>query len=150
METAALILLVVGLLAWGGAAIDAELRGTRARRSSDPHARTAVAAVLARRAGFVLVPGALLALTGGVMLVSARDASFDDWWTGACLGAWLVAFFGSAQLRPSRLRRLLASAEEHGTDTEDVRWRLRQVLLVGRGELLLLAVAVAVLVAQPS
>jgi hypothetical protein len=66
------------------------------------------------------------------------------------MGTWIVAFSGSTMLRSTMLNRAARVATVEGPDAEDVRWRIRQVDMTVRGELLLLVVAAIVLVLQPA
>ena len=61
-----------------------------------------------------------------------------------------MAFLGSTLLRAPQLSRAAALAQTRGADDEDVQWRIRQVDLTSRGELLLLVVAVVVVVIRPA
>lgn len=53
-------------------------------------------------------------------------------------------------MRGPALARVVKLAAAHGAGDEDVRWRLRQVLLVARGELLLLTVVLVLMVLTPT
>jgi hypothetical protein len=97
------------------------------------------------------MPSSLLVLLAGGWLMHDAGLTFAHaWWLGAGLGLWIVAFFGSTMLRGAFLSRVVKAAAERGPDNEDVHWRLRQVVLIARGELLLLTVALALMVLTPT
>ncbi|MEO6866977.1 MAG: hypothetical protein ABI200_03055 [Gaiellales bacterium] len=149
-QTILLMFAILGAVAWIGTVLELELHGQRMRRAEDGDKNVAFAAREARIAKLVTMPGAALVLIAGTWLAVEMDRTIAGyWWLGSLLGLWIVAVMGSLLLRGARLRAVLASAAEHGSDEEDVRWRLRQVLLLARGELLLLVVAVVLVIVQP-
>jgi hypothetical protein len=99
----------------------------------------------------VALPASIIALLSGAWLVTDADLHIaTDWWIGTGIGAWIAAFLGSTMLRGAALARVVSLAGQHGADDEDVRWRIREVHLVARGELLLLVVALVVMLLQPT
>lgn len=146
-----LALHVFGAIAWILAVVALELLGTRMRRRGDAASAVTFAQRQARFTRIVALPGSLLLLLSGGWLMHDSGRSLSgSWWLGAGIALWLVAFLGSLMWRGPRLVRAVQAADEHGGDSEDVRWRIRQVLLLGRGELLLLAVALALMLVQPN
>lgn len=151
METASFVVFVLAAATWVGAVAATAVFGARVRAREDADAVVAFAARHARIARWVAIPAALVALAAGLVAVDQRDLSIaDDWWIGTGLGAWCVAFLGSTASRGKLLRRAVKLAAAQGAQDEDVRWRIRQVTLVVRGELLLVVVALVVVATTPS
>jgi hypothetical protein len=146
-----LLLHVAGAIAWIGSVLALEVVGTRIRAREDHAGAVAFAGDHAFFTRAVALPGSLvLLLSGGWLMHDLHLHLGSSWWLGAGIGAWIVAFLGSTMLRGPQLARVVKLAAEHGADDEDVRWRTRQVLLVARGELLLLTVALALMVLRPT
>lgn len=146
-----LTLHIVGVVGWVGTLLAFDVVGTRVRARADHAQAVTFAADHALLTRAVAVPGALVVLLTGGWLMRESDLQLGrDWWLGTGIGAWIVAFLGSTMLRGPALARVVRLAAEHGPDDEDVRWRLRQVLLIARGELLLLVVALVVMVLTPT
>ncbi len=125
--------------------------GMRVRAGDDPEAVVGYARRIERLSLLVALPAAVVAAAAGGWYVAGRDlALVDNWWIGTAIGAWVVAFFGSTLLRAPQLQRAVQLSTEHGAGDEDVQWRIRQVDLTSRGELVLLVVAAVVLVVRPS
>jgi hypothetical protein len=146
-----LTLHVAGAVAWLGSLLAIEVIGTRVRARGDHDVAIAFAGDYAFFTRAVALPGSLaLLLSGGWLMHDADLKLASSWWLGAGIGAWIVAFLVSTMLRGPQLARIVKLAGELGADAEEDRWRLRQVLLVTRGELLLLTVALALMVLQPT
>lgn len=142
---------VAAAVAWIGSVLAFEVLGVRQRRRGDAAEGVAFAADHAFFTRAVALPGALaLLLSGGWLMGDSGLDVGESWWVGAGIGIWIVAFLGSTMLRGPHLARAVKLAAEMGADAEDVRWRIRQVRLVTRGELLLLTVALVLMVLTPS
>lgn len=151
MEEPALVVFVIATGAWLGCVAATTWTGSRVRARGDAAAGVAWAERHRRLTTLVAVPSALIALGSGIWAVLDRDLSIDpNWWIGTGIGAWVVAFLGSTLPRGPLLRRAVARAVQLGPDEEDVRWQVRQVSLVVRGELLLLVVAAVVIALRPT
>jgi ABC-type uncharacterized transport system permease subunit len=125
--------------------------GMQVRSGDDPAAVVAYARRVGQLSRFVALPAAVLAAAAGGWYVAGRDlALVDNWWIGTGIGAWIVAFFGSTLLRGAQLQRAVTISTTEGPGDEDVQWRIRQVDLTSRGELVLLLVAALVLVIRPA
>lgn len=121
----------------------------RARRDAARVVDTA--AGVERHVGRAALASAIvLAIAGSWYLWDRGLWSADAWWVGTAIGAWLVAFFGATLLRVPQLRAARRLSADHGAEDEDVQWRIRQVDLTARGELVLLVTALTVVFAQPS
>lgn len=142
---------IAAAAAWLLSVAAAATLGARVRATGSEDQVVGWAATQARLTRFVALPASIVALiAGGAWVLETNRTIEQDWWIGTALGAWLVAFVGSTMLRAPMLTRAVRLASEHGASDEDVRWRIRQVTLVVRGELLLLSVAAAVLVIKPT
>lgn len=131
-------------VAWASASLG------RVRAGDDPGAVVSLAARLARRVAHVALAAALVAAGAGLWFVLDRDLSLaSNWWVGTAIGAWLVSFFGSTISRRRELASAVRLSAELGAGDEDVQWRIRRVDLLGRGEALLLSVAIAVVAWHP-
>ena len=125
--------------------------GMDGRRMRGAEGRTWFGAQDAPDARAVALPGSLAVLLSGGWLMQDSGLEIGEaWWLGSGIGIWAVAFLGSTMLRGPQLARAVAVAAEVGPEDEDVRWRIRQVRLIARGELMLLCVALAVMVLTPS
>src|SRR5690606_31204554 len=125
-EKTLLALGLLGAITWIVTVVVLEVAGTRVRAAAAGEQTVAFAHRQARVAGWITFPAALLAIGMGTWIVrgSADYAISSHWWIGSLLGFWIVAMVGSLLLRAPRLRAVIASAEAHGVDEEDVRWRL--------------------------
>lgn len=142
---------VLAAVAWAGSVMSLVLVGTRVRARADHEAAVSFAADHAWLTRAIAVPGAIAALlSGGWLMQESSYTLAQDWWLGAGIGGWIVAFLGSTMMRGPALARVVKLAAAHGAGDEDVRWRLRQVLLVARGELLLLTVVLVLMVLTPT
>ena len=142
---------VAGAIAWLGSVLAFEVLGTRtwARGVASEVVSFALDHAFFTRA--VALPGSLAVLLSGGWLMQDSGLEIGEaWWLGSGIGIWAVAFLGSTMLRGPQLARAVAVAAEVGPEDEDVRWRIRQVRLIARGELMLLCVALAVMVLTPS
>ena len=142
LQTVLVVVVAVGATAWiVVVAATAVLGHARARAAT---IAAAVVALRARgwRAGrrVVAVPGraACRSVAGGWVAGSTCDSVTSDWWIGTGIGAWIVAFLGSTLLRGTAAGAGGPARRRRGADDEDVQWRIRQVDLTSRGELLLL------------
>ncbi len=139
--SAAWILVVATTAGWG----------MHVRSGDDPAAVVNYARRVGKLSLLVALPAALIAAGAGTWYIADRDLKLvDNWWLGTAIGAWIVAFFGSTMLRAPQLQRAVLVSTQQGADDEDVQWRIRQVDLTSRGELVLLLVAAVVLVIRPS
>ena len=151
MEQATLIAFVAAAVVWVAAVAWTTLQGARVRSGGDADGVVAWGARHARITRRVAVPAAILALVAGIAGVRERGLEVDpSWWIGTGIGAWAVCFLGSTFPRGKALARAVAQAGTEGAESEDVRWQLRQVSFVARGELLLLVVALAVIALTPT
>jgi len=142
---------VAAAAVWVGCVAATAWVGARVRARGDAEGAIAWARRHAKLTTFVAGPAAILALVAGILAVNERDLSIDpEWWIGTGIGAWAVCFLGSTMWRPALLRRAIARADQLGAEEEDVRWQVRQVSLIVRGELLLLVVAIFVIALTPS
>lgn len=149
----ATLIVVTGLaaIAWVASVAMTALSLDVVRGRGEPGGVVATARRLERwPARVALAAAVLVAIAGSSYLWSRGLSSGDEWWVGTAIGAWLVAFFGSTILRVPQLSAARRRSTTEGVHDEDVQWRIRQVDLTARGELLLLLVAFAVVVAQPS
>jgi hypothetical protein len=151
MELATLIAFVAASALWVGAVAWTTVHGARVRAREDADAVVGWGARHARITRWVAVPAALAALATGIAGVRERDLGIDPhWWIGTGIAAWVVCFLGSTLPRGKALSRAVAQAGTEGAQSEDVRWQLRQVSFVARGELLLLVVALVVIALTPT
>ncbi len=151
LQTALVVVVALAAAAWILVVAATAGWGMRVRSGDDPAAVVAYASRIRRLSTLVALPAAVLAALAGGVYVADRDlALVDNWWIGTGIGAWIVAFFGSTLLRGPQLGRAVAISTTAGADDEDVQWRIRQVDLTSRGELVLLVVAAIVLVVRPS
>jgi hypothetical protein len=142
---------VLGAIAWIILVVTLEVRGTRIRRTGSDQARVDWAVRAGQQSRLLALPGSLVVLlTGGVLMAERNVTIAESWWLGASIGCWIVAFLGSTMLRGPECKRIGRLADEHGAGDEDVQWRIRRVVLLGRGELLLLAVALTLMLWQPA
>lgn len=140
LAAAAWLLVVAATAGWG----------MRVRGGEDAGAVVDYARRMAQLSVRVALPAALVLAVAGSWYVLGRDLGIaEHWWIGTALGAWIVAFFGSTLLRGAQLGHAVKLSGTQGVDDEDVQWRIRQVDLTARGELLLLAVAVVVVLVRP-
>ncbi len=151
LQTVLVVLVAASAAAWICVVAATAGWGARVRARDDADAVVAYAKRIATLSRVVALPAAFVAMAAGGWYVTDRNLSFaEHWWIGTGVGAWIVAFFGSTLLRAPQLRRAVALSAQHGADDEDVQWRIRQVDLTSRGELLLLVVAAVVLVVRPA
>lgn len=142
---------VAGAVAWIASVLAFEVLGARQRDRGNAAEGVSFASDHAFFTRAVALPGALaLLLSGGWLMQDGGFEIREAWWIGAGIGIWVVAFVGSTMLRGPQLARVVRMATQAGPEDEDVRWRLRQVRLITRGELLLLTVALALMVLKPS
>lgn len=141
---------LAGVLAWLGVVLVMDLLGSRVRAREDAEAAVAFAVDYGWVTRTVALPAAIaLLLSGGWLMQDSNLRLREQWWLGTGIGVWAVAFLGSTMLRGGECARIGRQAAELGAHDEDVRWRIRRVLLIARGELLLLTVAFVVMTLQP-
>ena len=151
LQTVLVVLVAVTAAAWILVVAATAGWGMRVRSGDDPAAVVSYARRIAQLSLFVALPAAVVAAAAGGAYVADRDlALVDNWWIGTGIGAWIVAFFGSTLLRGPALNRAVQISTTAGAGDEDVQWRIRQVDLTSRGELVLLVVAAIVLVIRPA
>jgi hypothetical protein len=151
LQTVLVVLFTAAFAAWILVVATTAGWGMRVRSGDDPAAVVGYARRIATLSLLVALPAAVIAAGAGGWYVADRDLEVvDNWWIGTGIGAWVVAFFGSTMLRAPQLQRAVQISGEQGPADEDVQWRIRQVDLTSRGELVLLVVAAIVLVVRPS
>jgi hypothetical protein len=151
LQTVLVVVAAAAGVAWIAATAATAGFGMHVRSGEDAQAVVDYARRMARITSLVALPAAVLAAAAGGWYLADRDVELAaNWWAGTAIGAWIVAFFGATLLRAPQLQRAVGLAGVHGADDEDVQWRIRQVDLTSRGELVLLVVAVLVVVLQPS
>jgi hypothetical protein len=137
--------------AWIGAVAASTTMLARARAGGDASVVVTRAGTVARVAHAAALPAAVVVAAAGAWYVLGRDLAIDPhWWIGTALGAWITCFFGATAMRGRHLRSAITLSERDGAGDEEVQWRIRRVDLLARGELLLLVVAAAVVVLQPT
>lgn len=95
----------------------------------------------------------LAAVTAAALVWSAQRHDWGlrgPWWFDATIALGLVALFASTIWRPARARLISKIAEGDGADAEDVHWVARQIGMLARGEVAMLALIALLLVLQPS
>lgn len=146
-----LIVFILAAAAWLLSVAWSAARGARVRERGTADEVVAYAAKDARVSNRVGVPAAILAAAAGGWYAADRDLAIaSHWYVGTAIATWVVAFLGSTAFRGAALHKAVGIAATSGAGDEDVRWRIRQVTLVTRGEVLLLVVAAAVLLIRPS
>lgn len=141
---------VLAAAIWLGTVVGTELIGARvrARANEGEIVQFVTDAGIASR--WSALPASLVVLIAGGWLM--QDGGYElgeQWWLGAGIGLWIVAFLGSTMVRGPQASKMSRLAVEHGVDAEDVQWRARRVLLLGRGEILVVAVALVLMVLKP-
>ena len=151
LQTVLVAVAAIAALAWIAVVAATAGFGMRVRGGDDAGAVVSYAARMASLSRFVALPAAIVAAAAGGWYVADRNLAIEaNWWIGTAIGAWVVAFFGSTALRAAQLAHAVRLSGSAGADDEDVQWRIRQVDLTARGELLLLVVAVVVVVLRPA
>lgn len=141
---------VLGAAVWLGGVAAAEQIGARTRRRAGADATVRFVADYGITSRRLILPASLVVLlSGGWLMQELGYKMSQQWWLGAGMGLWLVAFLGSTMLRGPQAKRMQALATQHGAAAEDVQWRARRVLLLARGELLLVTVALVLMVIKP-
>jgi len=141
-----LLLHILSAMVWMGGSVMTHIFGARAERSGDP-ARTLGFAKDAAVAGRVLTVAGVSAGVWGILLV--LDADVYDWeqaWIvigifGVLVGALLGARFFAPQTR-----KLIVQLESGASEAAAT---LRRIKLVGRVELIVLAVVLWAMVTKP-
>lgn len=151
LQTVLVVVFCIAVGAWIAVTAVVAGYGMRVRSGDEPQRVVDYARRMARIAAFVALPASVLAIAAGGWYLADRNLGLgDEWWIGTGVGAWIVAFFGSTLLRAPQLRRAVALAGTKGAYDEDVQWRIRQVDLTSRGELVLLVTAAVVLAIRPA
>lgn len=150
LQTVLVVVFALSGAAWIATVALGAVRGARVRSGDDAAAVIDHARWLARLARRVTMPAAIVvAATGGWWVYDSGTSLGSHWWIGTAIGAWLVCVFGATLVRAPLLSTAVQLSTEHGADDEDVQWRIRQVDLTGRGELLLLVVTAVVVAIRP-
>jgi hypothetical protein len=150
--TVGVFALGVAATVWLLALVGYEAIGERFPVRTDADVAATYAGTLGTATKRYALPGGSLVLGLGIWLVLASDSiSLEgDWWVGACLGLWIVAFVGSTLTRAPECGNIVRLSRAEDVDEEDVRWRTRRLRLLARGETLLLVVGIVLAVVQPA
>jgi uncharacterized membrane protein len=136
---------------WLGGSLVTQLHARRMLATDDSVQVAAFMDSTGRIGSWLLLPAALVVvLSGGWLMQSAELRIAGNWWLGAGIGLWVVAFLAGAAVLGGEARRVAVLAREQGAQVEEVRWRIRRLAMLGRGELLLLGVALALMVLRPT
>jgi uncharacterized membrane protein len=141
---------ILAAIVWVGGAMVVQVFAARALADPRPERLVAVA----RDAEFVsktmFTPASALVVIFGLLLVheSAVWSVRDGWIVFALVVAAASFAVGIGFLAPES-GRIAAAIERHGTDSKDVRDRIKRILLVSRIELLFLLLVVVDMVTKP-
>lgn len=142
------LLLVLSAGLWLGAIVTCDMLLKRVRGRENDAEIVGTALDCGWIARWLITPSAIVAaLAGGYIFYESGD-DFVGWWS-AVGSLWLVAFVGSTTTRSPSAKIIAKLALERGPEDEEVQWRARRIHLIGRGEILVLAVAIALGTLKP-
>ena len=141
-----LLLHILSAMVWVGGSVMTQVFGARARRSGDP-ARTLVFARDAAIAGRVLTGAGVSAAVWGVLLVLEADIyEWEQTWVAIGIFGVLIGALLGARVFAPQIRKLIAQLESGASGAVAT---LRRIQLVGRVELVVLAVVLWAMVTKP-
>lgn len=140
---------ILAAITWLGGGLTVNILGSRIQ-----HAKGAEGAAFIRQTEWigthVYVPSILVVLGLGIAMVAENDAwrIGQLWIILALVGIGITAVTGGAWIGPE-LKRISQAIDARGLDDTQVQSRIRRVLVVGRLDLVLLALIVADMVFKP-
>jgi uncharacterized membrane protein len=145
-----LVLHLVAVIVWLGAAFTLSMVIVRAELAKDLRAKAEISAWEEWLAPRLFIPASMATLIFGLLVMVEGPWGLDQLWVAIGLAGWLVSFLtGILYFKPEG-ERIGALVAEHGAEHPDVQRRLDQVELVGRIELAVLFVVVADMTIKPT
>jgi uncharacterized membrane protein len=145
-----LLLHVVAVIVWLGAAVTLTLLILRAELAKDLKAKADINAWSEWLAVRLFIPASVATLIFGLWAMAEGPWGLDQLWVAIGLAGWLVSFLtGILYFKPEG-ERIDAMVAELGAEHADVQRRLDQMELVGRIELAVLFIVVADMVVKPT
>jgi uncharacterized membrane protein len=141
---------ILAAIVWVGASITQSAIMTRASRDPD----RALVARLAREVGwlgpFLIGPSAIVVIGAGIWITLIEDwVAFSDTWIWLSLVLVAISMvLGMAYFGPEG-KRIERIAKDRGPEDAEIRQRMDRLLLIGRLDLLLLAVVLWLMVFKP-
>lgn len=145
-----LVLHLVAVIVWLGAALTLSMVILRAELAKDLRAKAEINAWSEWLAPRLFIPASMATLIFGLLVMVEGPWGLDQLWVAIGLAGWLVSFLtGILYFKPEgeRIGTLVA---EHGAEHPEVQRRLDQMELVGRIELAVLFVVVADMAIKPT
>jgi uncharacterized membrane protein len=145
-----LILHVIAVIIWLGAAFTMDLLFLRAERTGSPAETGKTGELQEWLVPRVFIPTSLLTLILGVLLVWDGPWSFDDLWILIGLAGWIGSFaVGFLFLRPQS-EKIPEIVARHGPTSIEVQRHARRLGVVARVQLLALFLVVIDMVLKPT
>ena len=152
MSTYELLLLlhIVAVIVWLGAALALTLLILRAELARDNAAKAEINAGSEWLAVRVFIPASLSTLIFGVLAMVEGPWGLDQLWVAVGLAGWAVSFLTGILYFKPETERVEALVSEQGAESPEVQRRLDQMELIGRIELTVLFVVVGDMVIKPT
>lgn len=139
---------VTATVVWVGAGVGLEIIGSRFNNAGDPAAAAAFGKHTADLGQKLFMPGAVVVLATGILMVLDSDWEFQDAFIAVGIGAVIVtSVVGAAVLGPLSVK--LATLVEKGADPSEIRVQTTRFLGIARLNTLILVVAIFFMTVRP-
>lgn len=140
---------ILAVIVWIGGGAFVQVLVTRAMLSDEPERMVFLSRDVAWAGTRIFMPASIVTLALGIGLVLEGPWAFRDLWVALGLaGIAATAVTGAAFMGP-RTERLTALIDEEGASSASARSLARQILLVGRVDLVVLVLVVFDMVVKP-
>lgn len=139
---------VTATVVWVGAGVGLEIIGSRFNNAGDPAAAAAFGKHTADLGQKLFMPGAVVVLATGILMVLDSDWEFQDAFIAVGIGAVIVtSVVGAAVLGPLSVK--LATLVEKGADPSEIRVQTTRFLGIARLNTLILVIAIFFMTVRP-
>ncbi len=145
-----LLLHIAAVIAWLGAALTLDVLMYRAERVRDRRAQLDLYAQMEWLANRLFIPSSLVVLVAGILLVLDGPWTFGQLWIVLGLAGYAASFVvGILYFKPES-ERIGTLVRDHGPDHPELDSRMHRMNVIGRVELGVLFLVVAVMVVKPT
>lgn len=144
-----LTLHVLAAVIWVGGSAAVYVLGRRVLGRGDPEEMLAFSKEANAIGPMLYAPASIILLVAGIFLVDKAGYEFSQLWIGLALAGWVLTFLIGVGFYGPQGKRLDAIVDAEGSASPKVVANIRQTLMVGTVELLILLLVVVDMTTKP-